>query len=334
MENLLNIIKKLLVEKAREILFFLVVFFFGLSFSRTLIFFIKNSIKIEQKGHDLGVNLDRRTVKADGKRNISPESFNFLWEKGILGRKIVVEQKPKEEEVIKEVVVSPLSDSYKLVGTIIGGKKENYAFIYHTQSNTTFMKKQGEEIEPGAKIVSIKPDRVEILRGNRKEILFLFEEDKKKFEEEMQRAQMQQEKVDNVGEKPFGIPPGQIFEFESGGGPLSSQLRRVGADTFEVKREFIVSNLSDMTQLLISARAIPYIKDGKIQGFRLVNISPSSFYRVIGIQDGDVIKSINKVPVSSPEAILKIFSDIQNETYFEIVLERNGVEKTFKYYVR
>ncbi len=334
MDNFLNTIKRLLVEKAREILFFLVVFFFGLSFSRALIFFIKNSIKIEQKEHNLRVSLNGRPGKNDGKRNISPEAFSFLWEKGIIGRKIVVQQKPQQEEVIREVVVSPLSDSYKLVGTIIGGKKENYAFIYHSQSNTTFMKKQGEEIEPGAKIVSIKPDRVEIIRGDRKEILFLFEEDQRKFEEEKQRAQIQREGVDTFGEKPSGIPPGQIFEFESGGGPLSSQLRRVGEDTFEVKRDFIVSNLSDMTQLLISARAIPYIKDGKIQGFRLVNISPSSFYRVIGIQDGDVVKSINKVPVSSPEAILKIFSDIQNETYFEIVLERNGVEKTFKYYVR
>ena len=334
MENLLNIIKRILVERATEISFFFVIFFFGLSFSRISIFFIKNSIKVEERKQYLKSNLDGHLMRNNQKNNISPEAFSFLWEKGILGRKIVVEQNPKEEEVIKEVVVSPLSDSYKLVGTIIGGKKENYAFIYHTPSNTTFMKKQGEEIEPGAKIVSIKPDRVEILRGNRKEILFLFEEDKKKFEEEMQRAQAQQQKVDNAGEKPYGIPPGQVFEFESGGRPLSSQLRRVGEDTFEVKREFVVSNLSDMTQLLISARAIPYIKDGKIQGFRLVNISPSSFYRVIGIQDGDVIKSINKVPVSSPEAILKIFSDIQNETYFEIVLERNGVEKTFKYYVR
>jgi type II secretion system protein C len=334
MENLLNIIKRVLVERAKEISFFLVIFFFGLSFSRISIFFIKNSIKVEERGQDLKVNLDGRLMRNDKKNSISPEAFSFLWEKGILGRKIVVEQKPKQEEVIKEVVVSPLSASYKLVGTIIGEKSGKYAFIYYSQSNTTFIKRQGEEIEPGAKIVSIKPDRIEIIRGNRKEILFLFEEDQKKFEEEKQRAQVQQEKVDNVGEKPSGTPPGQIFEFESGGGPLSSQLRRVGENTFEVKREFIVSNLSDMTQLLISARAIPYIKDGKIQGFRLVNISPSSFYRVIGIQDGDVIKSINKVPVSSPEAILKIFSDIQNETYFEIVLERNGVEKTFKYYVR
>lgn len=334
MDNLLNIIKRFLVEKAREILFFLVVFFFGLSFSRTIIFFIKNSIKIEQTEHNLRVNLNGKAVNNDRKRNISPEAFSFLWEKGIIGRKIVVQQKPQQEEVIKEVVVSPLSNSYRLVGTIIGGKKENYAFVYHSQSNTTFMKKQGEEIEPGAKIVSIKPDRVEIIRGDRKEILFLFEEDQRKFEEEKQRARIHNAEVNTFGEKPVGIPPGQVFEFESGGGSLSSQLRRVGEDTFEVKRDFIVSNLSDMTQLLISARAIPYIKDGKIQGFRLVNISPSSFYKVIGIQDGDVVKSINKVPVSSPEAILKIFSDIQNETYFEIVLERNGVEKTFKYYVR
>lgn len=314
-------------------------FAFGISFGKSLTYFLSSKVLISSnseknsKSHiktkfvNSNTNNQNSPNIKDG--NIPPpELMSFLWEKGILGKEKPKQEEKKEQEAIP-VVLSPLSSSYKLVGTIVSGKKgSNWAFIYHSPSNTTLMKKEGEEIEPGAKIVSIKPDSIEIIRGNNKEILFLFEEDEKKFQSQAQANPTPTPQQEN--------PEGVNIEGASPSFPQmpSPDLKQIGENTYEVKKEFVVSNLSNMANLLVSARAIPYIKDGQIYGFRLLNISPSSFYKIIGLQDGDVLKSINGVQVSSPEAILKILSDIQNETYFEIVIERGGKEQKLRYFVR
>ena len=279
-------------------------------------------------------------ISQNGRINLSDEDFSFLWKKGILGfeRKEEEEnenQNPATQPVVEEVVISPLSTSYKLLGTIIG-EREKLAFIMDKRSRKIEVKKMGDEIEPGVKISGIKSDRIEILRGKRKEILFLFEQDEKKFAEAsvIAPAKKPYEVISKVI-KPYNNPAGRSYDYnkENKGG-LSVDLRQVGPDTFEVRREFVQKNLSNMAHLLTSARAIPYIKNGQIQGFRLINISPSSFFRTIGIRNGDIIKKINGISVSNPESIFKILGDIQNETYFEIEIERAGRSKVFKYYVR
>ena len=279
------------------------------------------------------------SISQNGRISLSDGDFSFLWEKGLLGyeRKEGEEengnQEPATQPVVEEVVISPLSTSYKLLGTIIG-EREKLAFIMDKRSRKIEVKKMGDEIEPGAKISGIKSDRIEILRGKRKEIIFLFEQDEKKFAEVSAAvpAKKPYEVISKVI-KPYK-PRDESESFGGSKGGLSVDLRQVGPDTFEVRREFVQKNLSNMAHLLTSARAIPYIKNGQIQGFRLINISPSSFFRTIGIRNGDIIKKINGISVSNPESIFKILGDIQNETYFEIEIERAGKSKVFKYYVR
>lgn|GEM_PF-2328776 len=315
------------------------VFVLGISFGKSLTYFLSSKIFIisnSEKNSKSQIKTKLLNSNADNQNppNVKdgsippPELMSFLWEKGILGKEKPKQEEKKEPETIP-VVLSPLSSSYKLVGTIVSGKKgNNWAFIYHSPSNTTLMKKEGEEIEPGAKIVSIKSDSIEIIRGNNKEVLFLFEEDEKKFQSQAQANPSPSPQQGNSGEfNTLGTEP----SFPQMPSP---DLKQIGENTYEVKKEFVVSNLSNMANLLVSARAIPYIKDGQIYGFRLLNISPSSFYKIIGLEDGDVLKSINGIQVSSPEAILKILSDIQNETYFEIVIERGGKEQKLRYFVR
>lgn len=254
----------------------------------------------------------------------NPDNISFLWENGILGKDVPKEQpKPVEPEQIQPII-SPLSDTYRLVGTIVG-RTQKYAFLAPRAGGNIIVKKQGEEIMPGAIISSIKDDMIEITRGNIKELIFLFEKDKEKFAQQQQRTPEV-----SLPQNP-GIPSFANLPMQQESRP---DLRQVGENTFEIRREYVQSSLSDIGALLTNARAIPYIKDGEIKGFRLVNISPGSFYKTIGIQDGDVIKNINGVPISNPQTIMKIFTDIQNETQFEIKIERMGKEMTLRYYIR
>lgn len=253
-----------------------------------------------------------------------PEDLSFLWENGLLGRDIP----PPPSKEIQEIkpVISALSETYRLVGTIVG-RTQRYAFLAPRSGGNIIVKKENEEIVPGAVISSIKDDMIEITRGNSKELIFLFEKDQEKF-----AAQQQSQEIPPTPAATLQNSTYQTFGTnESRNKP---DLVQVGENTFEVKREYVQSSLSDMGALLTNARAIPYIKDGEIKGFRLLNITPGSFYKTIGIQDGDVIKSINGIPISNPQTIMKIFSDIQNETQFELKIERMGKEITMRYYIR
>jgi general secretion pathway protein C len=293
--------------------------------------------------------LDRNAyilLQRDGVRNsnagkgtnfqLSGDSFSFLWEKGILGQKVEAKEDNKNaatQPVIEEVVLSPLSATYKLVGTIIGDR-DKIAFIMNKGTGEVKILRLNEEIEPGAKISAIKQDKVEILRGKRQEIIFLFEQDEQKFSQaSLSLVQGTPESVIGavIQNRPFGDSGGGGFVM---GGEVRADLKQVGPDTYEVRREYVQANLSNMAGLLTSARAIPYIKNGQIQGFRLINITPGSFFSTIGIRNGDVIKRINGIPASDPESIFKILQDVQNETYFEMEIERGNETKVFKYYVR
>lgn len=268
-------------------------------------------------------------IEANG---YSPEKLSFLWESGILGRDLPKQEEKKEKEEPVQVVLSPLSDSYRLVGTIVG-RTQKYAFLAPRSGGNIIVKKEGEEIEPGAVISSIKQDRIEIRRGQTKEIIFLFEKDKEKFAQGIgNNPQIGNNQPSGYFSRPINPPPYRL----STPGPQGVQpdLRQVGENTFEVRREYVISNLSDMGKLLTSARAIPYIKNGEIKGFRLINIAPGSFYKTIGLRNGDVVMSINGVPISNPQTLMKIFSDIQNESQFEIKIERMGKELTLRYYIR
>ncbi len=313
------------------------VFLFGIFSSHSAIEILK--IYMREREKEIEIHPKKQKTVQREKDGVmpnftDPENLSFLWEKGIFGREQKKEEEKKEE--IKEVVISPLSATYKLMGTIVGNG-DKIAFISPHGArgagpgNTGIMvKKLGEQIEPGAVISEIKNDRIEIIRGDRKEILFLFDADEKKFAESALR-----EAESALREEGVSQPQNYVDEYrivgKMGDRP---DLIQIGEDTYEVKREFVQANFSDMGNLLVSARAIPYIKDGAIQGFRLVNISPSSFYRIIGLQDGDVIKSVNNIPISNPQVLLKIMSDIQNETYFEIKIDRMGREKTLRYHIR
>jgi len=55
----------------------------------------------------------------------------------------------------------------------------------------------------------------------------------------------------------------------------------------------------DVSECLKDARSVPYIKNGKIQGFKKVEKGNSGVYEKLGIQQGDTITVINQDPENS-----------------------------------
>jgi membrane-associated protease RseP (regulator of RpoE activity) len=78
-------------------------------------------------------------------------------------------------------------------------------------------------------------------------------------------------------------------------------------------------NLNDIA---MQARIVPAFRDGVAVGFKLFSIRPDSIYAELGIQNGDIVTSINDLDLNSPEKALEIYSKLKGARRFDIGIER------------
>jgi len=71
-------------------------------------------------------------------------------------------------------------------------------------------------------------------------------------------------------------------------------------------------------------RIVPYFENGVPSGFRFVSIRPGSFYRGIGIENGDIIRRINGMVVDSPDKLLELWTKAWRKPWFDIDIDRGG----------
>ena len=79
---------------------------------------------------------------------------------------------------------------------------------------------------------------------------------------------------------------------------------------------------------------VPYIINGKQNGWILKGIKSDSIYTMLGLKNGDVLVAVNGYPLSNPEAALQTFTAIQQGIErLEIDIIRNGEKKRFIYQI-
>lgn len=81
---------------------------------------------------------------------------------------------------------------------------------------------------------------------------------------------------------------------------LDRGIKKLGEHKYELQRGTLESVLGNMALLSRSARIVPEMKDGKAAGFRLFAVRPEGPFAKIGMQNGDIISSINGLEITSP----------------------------------
>jgi general secretion pathway protein C len=123
-----------------------------------------------------------------------------------------------------------------------------------------------------------------------------------------------------------------------GGDALSSEMakgiKKTGEHSYDIQRSTLESVLGNMSLLSRSARIVPEIRDGKAAGFRLYSVRPDGPFALIGMQNGDVISSINGLEITSPEKALEVYAKLRSASHLSLGLERNGQKVTKDYSIR
>ena len=80
-------------------------------------------------------------------------------------------------------------------------------------------------------------------------------------------------------------------------------------------------SLSDLSR---SMRIVPEIRDGKATGFRLYSVQPDGACHRLGLRNGDIIRAVGGVKVTSPESALEGYSRMKGSSDPTVTVERDG----------
>jgi len=105
-------------------------------------------------------------------------------------------------------------------------------------------------------------------------------------------------------------------------------------DREEYDRCRVEDALADLGNAMTQARIIPNFTgigaDRKVDGFRIYRIEPGSVFECLGLQNGDVIKSINGEKIEEVETGLTLFQSLNDKTSYTLEIERHHDEKVIR----
>ena len=112
------------------------------------------------------------------------------------------------------------------------------------------------------------------------------------------------------------------------GAPVRQQngeVTKAGDFDYELSRDNVNKLTQNLPDLLQQARAVPEVgPDGRVIGFRVMDIQPGSIYERLGLSKGDLIKGVNGEPVDSPAKAMELYNALKTSSNIKLSIERNG----------
>lgn len=105
----------------------------------------------------------------------------------------------------------------------------------------------------------------------------------------------------------------------------------VSVNDYRVSRAEVLRRMSDLYALSREVRVVPAFRDGQPIGFRFAGITPDSPAAQLGLQSGDVIRSVNGKPMDSVERVLALAASLSSVGEVQLELERAGQPLTHRY---
>lgn len=189
--------------------------------------------------------------------------------------------------------------SLALIGTFIFANESPFAIIEDGKDKSQRAFGINDTVFGVAQLKAVYPDRVEISREGKSEILSL-----------------------------------KDTSPDSSTGPSDGGAGGASGTEFIVDNDELDKALENMPLLLTQARAVPYFQEGKAVGFRLFAIKSGSLYEKIGLKNGDIIKSVNGNSMGDPSQALELFKKLKEERNLNVRLERQKEEVEFRYSIR
>lgn len=140
--------------------------------------------------------------------------------------------------------------------------------------------------------------------------------------------------------KPQPTPAAPVLVDPGGPGPgkvpsdIEKGIQKVDDHTFNVDRNVVDKIIENQAELMKSARIIPEQENGKVVGIRMLNIRPETLLGKLGLQTGDMLKTINGFDMTSPEKALEAYAKLRTAPSIQVGVVRNGKPMNIEFNIK
>jgi len=105
-------------------------------------------------------------------------------------------------------------------------------------------------------------------------------------------------------------------------------------DTIEVRvpSDEVNKAFENFSDILRQARVVPF-NSGDLQGFQIRRIQSGSIFQRIGLENMDVIKSVNGESITTADKALRLLTMFRNEKEIKLDIQRANQDLTIDYYI-
>jgi general secretion pathway protein C len=121
-----------------------------------------------------------------------------------------------------------------------------------------------------------------------------------------------------------GIPPSE----------LEAGITAVSEREYNIQRSLVDRLLENQAELMRTARIIPHEEGGRTVGVKLYGIRRNSLLGRLGMQNGDLLRTINGYDMSSPDSALEAYSRLRGADHLTLSVVRRGNAMTLDYNIR
>ena len=261
-----------------------------------------------QRKHDPGIIL---------RRNIFNSAEGDLSEVPIESAELPLEDLPAEE------VETPCTGTMRLIGTVVlpGDLERSLAAIVGTDKKAG-LHRGGAEVE-GARIRAIYSDGVVLQNTSGLCRLDMFEVEgaAKKPLRKSAISKRGTAKTGPRADRNAGLSESEIAE----------GIEKVNDTNYNLSRSMLNKVLDNAGKLIGIAAVSPKMEGGQSVGMEIRGVRPGTLLTKLGIQNGDILESVNGQSLSNPDAALGAYTTLRTADKFNLSIRRAGQPMMINY---
>jgi general secretion pathway protein C len=114
---------------------------------------------------------------------------------------------------------------------------------------------------------------------------------------------------------------------------LDQNLKKGSDTSFAVQRGLVDKILENQAEIMRSARIVPHEQNGQVVGVKMYGIRRNSLLGQLGLQNGDLLRSINGYDMASPDSALEAYSRLRSASNLSVAITRRGKPMTVEYQI-
>ncbi|APR84784.1 General secretion pathway protein C [Minicystis rosea] len=126
-----------------------------------------------------------------------------------------------------------------------------------------------------------------------------------------------------LGAKPTGMKAPVAQAPQQSSSSMNGKIRQVGEHQFEVDRSMVESTLANPGELM-KTRIFPVREGERVVGMRMMGIRPGTLLGSLGMQNGDVLTSINGFEMNDPQKMLEAYTKLMRADKLSATVMRGG----------